>query len=86
MQTISDRLRSSANMCTRVNAAVTLLCEAALDGADELDRVTKQRNDLLDRLDLAQAEIRALESKLLDATTKPIRICESCAIYPCKCE
>lgn len=42
--------------------------------------------DMRQKLDRAQAEIRALESKLLDATTKPIRICEACAIYPCKCE
>ena len=42
--------------------------------------------DMRQKLDRAQAEIRALESKLLDATAKPIRICEACAIYPCKCE
>ena len=34
----------------------------------------------------AQAEIQALESRLLDATTNPIRTCEACATYPCKCE
>ena len=45
-----------------------------------------ERDELAAKLDRAQAEIRALESKLLDATAKPIRICESCAIYPCKCE
>ena len=45
-----------------------------------------ERDELAAKLDRAQSEIRALESKLLDATTKPIRICESCAIYPCKCE
>ena len=45
-----------------------------------------ERDELAATLDRAQAEIRALESKLLDATAKPIRICESCAIYPCKCE
>ena len=43
-------------------------------------------DELAAKLDRAQAEIRVLESKLLDATAKPIRICESCAIYPCKCE
>ena len=45
-----------------------------------------ERDELAAKLDRAQAEIRALESKLLDATAKPIRICEACAIYPCKCE
>ena len=45
-----------------------------------------ERDELAAKLDRAQAEIRVLESKLLDATAKPIRICESCAIYPCKCE
>jgi hypothetical protein len=45
-----------------------------------------ERDELTAKLDRAQAEIRALESNLLDAATKPIRICEACATYPCKCE
>lgn len=71
MQTISDQLRSSANMCTRVNAAVTLLCEDAFIAANELERVAKQRDDALAKLDRAQAEIRALESKLLEREVRP---------------
>jgi len=43
-------------------------------------------DELTAKLDRAQAEILALESNLLDAATKPIRICEACAISPCKCE
>lgn len=47
MKTVSERLRSNANMCARVNAAVALLCEAAFFGANEIERLEKQRDELL---------------------------------------
>lgn len=47
MKTVSERLRRNANMCTRVNAAVVLLCETALVGANEIERLEKQRDELL---------------------------------------
>ena len=56
------------------------------EAAEYIDQIEKQRDELLAKLDRAQAEIRELESELLDATTKPIRTCEACATYPCKCE
>jgi len=56
------------------------------EAAEYIDQLEKQRDELLAKLDRAQAEIRELESNLLDAATKPIRICEACATYPCKCE
>lgn len=49
-------------------------------------QMRKERDEAIAKLDRAQAKIRELESNLFDATTKPIRICEACAIYPCKCE
>ena len=47
MKTVSERLRRNANMCARVNAAVVLLCETALVGANEIERLEKQRDELL---------------------------------------
>ena len=42
-------------MYARVNAAVTLLCEDAFIAANELERVTKQRDEAIAKLDRAQA-------------------------------
>lgn len=50
MNTVSERLRRNANMCTRVNTAVALLCESAHFGANEIDRLQKQRDELLSAL------------------------------------
>ena len=47
MKTVSERLRRNANMCARVNAAVALLCETAFVGANEIERLEKQRDELL---------------------------------------
>ena len=68
-----DRVTDNGRFIAAANPAAILELIAELD-------------ELAAKLDRAQAEIRALESELLDATAKPIRICESCAIYPCKCE
>ena len=54
--------------------------------AAQIRRLCSEKAALEKKNSHAQAEIRELESKLFDATTKPIRICEACAIYPCKCE
>lgn len=60
--------------------------ENYVEAAEYIDQLEKQRDELLAKLDRAQAEIRALKSELFDANNKPIRVCEACAIYPCKCE
>ena len=64
MKTVSERLRSNANKCTRVNAAVALLCEAAFVGANEIERLEKQRDELL-------AALRELRSWYEDHTGLP---------------
>lgn len=38
---LSERLRGAANRCTRYNADVALLCEAALEAAQQLDRMVQ---------------------------------------------
>ena len=72
MKTVSERLRRNANMCARVNAAVVLLCETALVGANEIERLEKQRDELLAALKDAATSMETLamrsfgESSLLD--------------------
>lgn len=63
MKTVSERLRSNANMCARVNAAVALLCEAAFVGANEIERLEKQRDELLEALKGLADDIRGLMSE-----------------------
>ena len=86
----------SSNMNNSVHVSMGIICNtgkniddaafiAAANPAAILELIA-ELDELAAKLDRAQAEIRVLESKLLDATAKPIRICESCAIYPCKCE
>ena len=58
MKTVSERLRRNANMCARVNAAVALLCETAFVGANEIERLEKQRDELLTALKEARMFIR----------------------------
>ena len=60
MKTVSERLRRNANMCARVNAAVVLLCETALVGANEIERLEKQRDELLAALKGLVDDIRGL--------------------------
>ena len=72
MKTVSERLRRNANMCARVNAAVALLCETAFVGANEIERLEKQRDELLSALKDAATSMETLamrsfgESSLLD--------------------
>lgn len=46
VEDLAERLRTAVARTTRLNAEVTLLCEAALAAADELERLRAQLADL----------------------------------------